>query len=180
MLIYSNHIWYSFPALICDIIYLSWIYVSLSSMMKQLKDRKETYKYAMYYKLSLIILVFVSLFAILTFIVLLSRNGYITWPWELAWAETVSWEILNFAVLAAICYIWRPSPTSKYLSQAIQLPNSDVDIERGIDMEDQYRDDDDGDGDMELGSANFAIDDDDDILEDDVHLNKNNRKVANL
>merc|ERR1712070_98160 len=110
----------------------------------------------------------------LTFIVLLSRNQYITWPWELAWAETVSWEILNFAVLAAICYIWRPSPTSKYLSQAIQLPSSDDDLgdlERDIDMEDRFRDEEDGDkGGLELGSANFTIDDDD-ILEDDVHLN---------
>ena len=142
--------------------------------MKQLKERKETYKYTMYSQLSGTIMAFVTLFAMLTFIVLLSRNQYITWPWELAWAETVSWEILNFAVLAAICYIWRPSPTSKYLSQAIQLPSSDDDLgdlERDIDMEDRFRDEEDGDkGGLELGSANFTIDDDD-ILEDDVHLN---------
>jgi hypothetical protein len=52
---------------------------------------------------------------------------FIQWPWNLLWAETVSWEVLNFAVLAAICWIWRPSPTSKFLSQAKQIPLHDFD-----------------------------------------------------
>jgi hypothetical protein len=47
----------------------------------------------------------------------------------------VSWEVLNFAVLAAICWIWRPSPTSKFLSQAKQLPTFDDAHEDGDGVE---------------------------------------------
>lgn len=50
------------------------------------------------------------------------KNSFIQWPWNLLWAETVSWEVLNFAVLAAVCWIWRPSPTSKFLAQARATP----------------------------------------------------------
>lgn len=77
--------------------------------------------------------------------------SFIQWPWNLLWAETVSWEVLNFAVLAAICWIWRPSPSSKYLSQAKQLPTSD-DREDGIEFS--------------IGSQ-FSIADDDDLGETD-------------
>lgn len=185
----SGRMWWTLPALLCDIVFLSWIYMSLVTMMKLLKEQNETYKLEMYSKLSSTIVFFVTLFGILTVIVLASRIGYvgtclahpprspfkqpnstrpplqlphprlsplhfcrfIEWPWNLLWVETVSWEVLNFAVLAAICWIWRPSPSSKYLSQAKQLPTSD-DREDGIEFS--------------IGSQ-FSITDDDDLAEND-------------
>jgi hypothetical protein len=71
----TNRVWWTFPALLCDIVFLSWIYMSLVTMMKVLKEQNETYKLEMYSKLSSTIVLFVTLFGILTVIVLLSRMG---------------------------------------------------------------------------------------------------------
>lgn len=35
----ASRMWWSFPALLCDIVFLSWIYMSLVTMMKLLKVR---------------------------------------------------------------------------------------------------------------------------------------------
>jgi hypothetical protein len=69
--------WWTLPALLCDIVFLSWIYMSLVTMMKLLKEQNETYKLEMYSKLSSTIVFFVTLFGILTVIVLASRIGYV-------------------------------------------------------------------------------------------------------
>jgi len=42
--------------------------------------------------------------------------------------------VLNFAVLAAICTIWRPSPTSKFLSEAKQLPTTEEGGDDGVEF----------------------------------------------
>jgi len=127
----SNRMLWSFPALLCDIVFLSWIYMSLVTMMKILREQNETYKLELYTRLSSTILLFVTLFGCLTLVVLLSRIGFFVWPWTLLWAETVAWEVLNFAVLAAVCFLWRPSPTSQFLAQAKQLPTSEEGREGG-------------------------------------------------
>jgi len=71
----GSRVWWSFPALFCDIIFLTWIYLSLVTIMKLLKQQNETYKLEMYTKLSSTITHFVTLFAVLTSVVLLSRTG---------------------------------------------------------------------------------------------------------
>jgi len=71
----GDRVWWTFPALICDIIFLAWIYISLVSMMKLLRNQNETYKLEMYSRLSSTIINFVTLFSILTVVVLLSRTG---------------------------------------------------------------------------------------------------------
>jgi hypothetical protein len=121
----TNRLLWSFPALLCDIVFLSWIYMSLVTMMKILREQNETYKLELYSRLSNTILAFVSLFGILTLVVSLSRVGVFTWPWTLLWIETVAWEVLNFAVLTAVCFLWRPTPTSQFLAQAKQLPTTE-------------------------------------------------------
>ena len=43
----NNRMLWSFPALLCDIVFLSWIYMSLVTMMKILREQNETYKLEM-------------------------------------------------------------------------------------------------------------------------------------
>lgn len=161
----SNRMLWSFPALLCDIVFLSWIYMSLVTMMKILREQNETYKLELYTRLSSTILLFVSLFGCLTLVVLLSRIGFFVWPWTLLWAETVAWEVLNFAVLAAVCFLWRPSPTSQFLAQAKQLPTSEGGGEGGrgdeegiefsigsqFSITDEDEDEDEGEGELRPG-----------------------------
>jgi hypothetical protein len=52
----------------------------------------------------------------------MDKDDMIDWPWEFAWAQQVLWEVLNFAVLIAVCAICRPSDNSNLLSYASQLP----------------------------------------------------------
>ena len=167
----SNRMLWSFPALLCDIVFLSWIYMSLVTMMKILREQNETYKLELYTRLSSTILLFVSLFGCLTLVVLLSRIGFFVWPWTLLWAETVAWEVLNFAVLAAVCFLWRPSPTSQFLAQAKQLPTSEGGREGGrgdeegiefsigsqFSITDEDEDEDEGDGDLRAGGRDASF-----------------------
>ena len=48
-----------------------------------------------------------------------------------AWAQQVMWEVLNFAVIAAVCIICCPSDHSRMLSYASQLPTEDPDDDEG-------------------------------------------------
>ena len=73
--------------------------------------------------------IFVALVSVLTVVIFVSRLGAFEWPWELKWAQTVPLEILNFAVIAAVCIIWRPTERSKLLSMHQQLPTGDMDAD---------------------------------------------------
>ena len=70
-----------------------------------------------YTHLSIVIGIFVALVSVLTVVIFVSRLGAFEWPWELKWAQTVPLEILNFAVIAAVCIIWRPTERHKLLVQ---------------------------------------------------------------
>ena len=64
------------------------------------------------------------------------------------------WEVLNFAVIAAVCIICCPSDNSRMLSYASQLPTEDPDDEgmggRGTGLDD---DDDDDEFEYEYGAG---------------------------
>ena len=54
-------------------------------------------------------------------------QGVIAWPWQLKWIQQILWESLNFAILATVCIICRPTENSRLLSYAQQLPTEDPD-----------------------------------------------------
>ena len=113
------------PAMILDVVLLSWIYLALGSTIRILTEFKQSNKLRMFMSLSRVITFFVSLFAIMTAFVVLDKVKILVWPWQWAWLEQVLWEILNFGVLAAICVICKPSDNSLLLSYASQLPTED-------------------------------------------------------
>jgi hypothetical protein len=175
---------YQIPELFMDVLFLSWIYLALSSTMRILTEFQQGYKLNLFRQLATTIAFFVGLFSLATLLILLDKSNIIKWPWQWAWVQQVLWEILNFAVLAAVCIICCPSDNSQRLSYASQLPTDDPD-----DDEDDYKGrhdgsgDDEGDGDYGPGRGfegddedrQIYGDDDDDVDEDDAILQNQNR-----
>jgi len=131
---------WAIPYLLCDILFLSWIYVSIIKTMQDLKLKNQNFKLQMYEKLGTVVTVFVTLFTLLTLAFLVSQMMQLYFPWQLLWVETVSWDVMNFAVLVTVCLVWRPSERSQLLAAAQQLPtneeDADDDMEGEIEMED--------------------------------------------
>jgi hypothetical protein len=69
--------------------------------------------------------VFVVLFALFTVAIVSVQESNSNWLYEWVWVLTVTWEVLNFAVIAAVCTLWRPTRSSGMLSYSKQLPTSE-------------------------------------------------------
>lgn len=159
-------IMWQLPAMVLDVILLSWIYLALGSTIRILAEFKQTIKLKMYTNLARVITIFVGLFTCVTIIMLLDKSGVGTWPWQYQWLQQVLWEILNFGVLVAICIICLPSESSTMLSYASQLPTEDPDSEidqfdddveyaEKLDNESEDEDEDEDDfGDLEMSDYN--------------------------
>jgi len=113
------------PVLFFDLVFLVWIYLALVHTMDTLKETGQSYKLGMYARLSYTIGAFVALVSVLTAVIFASRLGVFEWPWQLYWLQTVSLEILNFAVIAAVSVIWRPTESSRLLVTMQQLSTVD-------------------------------------------------------
>jgi len=118
---------YKIPAMVLDVIFLTWIYLAVNSTIRVLTEFQQSVKLDMYKQLVYIIGVFMGLFVAVTVIFMLDDVGFHFIPWQCAWLEQVLWESLNFAVLAAVCVVCRPTATSQMLSYASQLPTEDPD-----------------------------------------------------
>jgi hypothetical protein len=153
----SEVVFYQTPQMVMDVIFLSWIYLALGSTIRILGEYRQTVKLGMFTNLAKAIGFFVAMFTLVTLLVMADKNGFITWPWQYLWAQNVSWEVLNFMVIATVSIICMPSPTSNMLSYAHQLPQDDPDDDDEIDnMDDSRMDDDDeeeGGGDVELSDV---------------------------
>ena len=79
-------------------------------------------KLGMYSSLATVMGVFVGLVTTVTLTMVAARSGGgFAWPWQLFWAQTVPWEVLNLAVMVAVSVIWRPSVRAKLLVSSVQL-----------------------------------------------------------
>mmetsp|Transcript_19321 Transcript_19321/g.27777 ORF Transcript_19321/g.27777 Transcript_19321/m.27777 type:complete len:508 (-) Transcript_19321:109-1632(-) len=115
------------PSMLIDLLFLMWIYLALTSTIRILTEFQQTHKLDMYNRLFSTIGLFSILFIVVSVLMSLRTTGYVSFPWQWDWLQQVSWEILNFSVLAAVCVICRPSDTSMLLSYAAQLPTEDPD-----------------------------------------------------
>lgn len=121
----GNALAFRAPELFMDVVFLSWIYLAIGSTIRILTEFNQTAKLRMYQQLVSIIGLFAGLFTLATVTFLLDEAGYLSWPWQWAWVQQVLWESLNFAVLAAVCFICKPTENSRLLSYASQLPTED-------------------------------------------------------
>jgi len=153
----TTNAWIDAPQLLFDLIFLVWIYSALCTTTELLRHQNQTYKLQMFQRLNAVIAIFVFIATILTGVYLAGTLGLLSWPWYLDWLQVVSIEILNFAVLAAISIIWRPTDRSKLLIMHDQISTNEYIDD---DDEDLVDDDDDGhrvgDG-IELGTTSNSV-----------------------
>jgi len=122
---------FALPAFLADIIFLTWIYSALMNMMELLKANDESYKLEMYNKLARCISIFVVSFTFLLVVVLAVQAQSYNWLWQWIWLLDVAFEVLNFALLATVCIIWRPTRSSDRLSYSKQLATSEEQADAG-------------------------------------------------
>ena len=127
-------------ALFTDALFLTWIFQALNSTTRVLTEFKQTYKLELYQNITNIIIVFTIVFILFLVLLSLDMNGLLGFPWQMSWVQLVIWEVLNFAVLAAICIVCRPNRNSLLLSYASQLPTSEDDDLADDGMTDQLND----------------------------------------
>jgi hypothetical protein len=114
-------------ALFCDVVFMTWIFSSLSATMNSLAERKQTYKLQLYANLTNIVISFTAVFIVSLVVLSIGVDGLLGTPWQFSWLGLVIWEVLNFSVLVAICIICLPNENSQMLSYASQLPTSEDD-----------------------------------------------------
>jgi hypothetical protein len=118
---------YQLPALVMDILFLTWIYIALSSTVRLLKDLHQTIKLKMYVSLQRCILIFIFLVFALHLGILSITYNVVDIPWKFAWVDNVLWDVFNFCVLVTVCYLCRPSPVFLMRSDREQLSQDDDD-----------------------------------------------------
>lgn len=122
--------YWSFVELVCNLIFVMWIYVSLENITKDLQTQKQTAKLKMYQSLSCALATFIFFFTLLTIVVISSRVGVFQWPIEWEWVQLVVWPVLNVTVSATLSFIWRPTHSSSQYAYSVQLPQNEEDIEQ--------------------------------------------------
>eukprot|EP00981_Chlorochromonas_danica_P010997 scaffold3595_cov235-Ochromonas_danica.AAC.35 len=114
---------------VINAILLSWIYLSASSTIRILSEFQQREKLRMYRSLLIIVLVFILLFMTVTLIFVADDENLIDWPWQLRWLQLAIQELLNFAIVTALCVLFKPTDRSRLLAYTSQLPTEDPDEE---------------------------------------------------
>ena len=119
-----------------DLIFLTWIYLALTSTLRILKEFRQIVKLEMYEKLVQYISIYASMFCIVSLATWISDMGFYSYPWQIEWLPKVLWETLNTVVLLALCTICRPTENSLHLSYSAQIPTHDPDDDEDFDVDD--------------------------------------------
>ncbi|KMT09084.1 hypothetical protein BVRB_6g131920 [Beta vulgaris subsp. vulgaris] len=102
------------PDSFLDAFLILWIFTSLSKTLEQLQVKRSSAKLDIYRKFSNALAV--SVIASVTWIVYelyFKATDPFNERWQSAWIITAFWDILAFAVLCIICYLWAPSQSSQ-------------------------------------------------------------------
>ncbi|GMH24487.1 hypothetical protein Nepgr_026330 [Nepenthes gracilis] len=102
------------PDAFLDAFVILWIFTSLSKTLEQLQAKRSTVKLDIYRKFSnaLGVTVIASV-AWIAYEVYFKATDPFNERWQNAWIITAFWDILAFALLCVICYLWAPSQTSQ-------------------------------------------------------------------
>ncbi|KAK8941868.1 hypothetical protein KSP40_PGU016470 [Platanthera guangdongensis] len=107
------------PDAFLDAFLILWIFTSLSRTLEKLQARRSSMKLEIYRKFTnaLAVCVITSV-AWIAYEVYFKATDPFSERWQSAWIITVFWDILAFALLCVICYLWGPSQSSQRYAYA--------------------------------------------------------------
>lgn len=102
------------PDSFLDAFLILWIFTSLSKTLEQLQAKRISVKLDIYRKFSnaLAVSVIASV-AWIGYEIYFKATDPFNERWQSAWTITAFWDILAFAVLCVICYLWAPSQSAQ-------------------------------------------------------------------
>lgn len=102
------------PNALLDAFLIMWIFTSLSKTLTQLQAKRSSVKLDTYRKFSNALLVTVVLAVVwIGYEVYFKATDPFNERWQSGWIITAFWDILAFALLCVICYLWAPSQSSQ-------------------------------------------------------------------
>ncbi|KAL6531657.1 hypothetical protein OROMI_028020 [Orobanche minor] len=107
-------VFFVIPVAFLDAFLILWIFTSLSKTLEQLQAKRSSIKLDIYRRFSNALAV-----AVITSVLWIGYELYFkaTDPfnerWQSAWIITAFWDLLAFALLCVICYLWAPSHVSQ-------------------------------------------------------------------
>ncbi|XP_030459134.1 uncharacterized protein LOC115679637 [Syzygium oleosum] len=118
------------PDAFLDSFLILWIFNSLSRTLEQLQAKRSSVKLDIYRKFSnaLAVVVFASVAWIGYEFYFKATDPY-NERWRSAWIITAFWDILAFALLCVICYLWAPSQSSQRYAYSDQAGEESDDEE---------------------------------------------------
>ncbi|KAL8234567.1 hypothetical protein R6Q59_020667 [Mikania micrantha] len=100
------------PNALLDAFLIMWIFTSLSKTLTQLQAKRSSVKLDTYRKFSNALLITVILSVVwIGYEVYFKATDPFNERWQSGWIITSFWDILAFALLCVICYLWTPSQT---------------------------------------------------------------------
>ncbi|KAK5842078.1 Transmembrane 87B [Gossypium arboreum] len=155
------------PDAFLDAFLILWIFTSLSKTLEQLQVKRISAKLDLYRKFSnaLAVAVIASV-AWITFEVYFKATDPFNERWQSAWIITAFWDILSFALLCVICYLWAPSQSSQRYAYSEDVKD-EFDVEEAQSL---TRGQSDGDVNLvkqERNNGNASVSDPEDDSEED-------------
>jgi hypothetical protein len=102
------------PDAFLDAFLILWIFTSLSKTLEQLQAKRSSVKLDIYRKFSNALVATVTASVVwIGYEVYFKATDPFNERWQSAWFITAFWDILAFALLCVICYLWAPSQSSQ-------------------------------------------------------------------
>ena len=110
------------PISLLSTVFYFWTFIALTSTMHKLKVEQQSYKLAIFTRLTLIFAVAIQC-TVLVFAVecyyrfAQEKTDY----WEIVWRFEAAWHVVFFVTIAGVILLWRPTARSKSLAFTLEL-----------------------------------------------------------
>lgn len=158
------------PDAFLDAFLILWIFTSLSKTLEQLQAKRSSVKLDIYRKFSNALVVTVTSSVVwIGYEVYFKATDPFNERWQSAWIITAFWDILAFALLCVICYLWAPSQSSQRYAYSEKV-GEESDDEEAMSLTKGKQE---GQGEISLvrqeknGQTDASSDDEDDESEED-------------
>ncbi|XP_050210956.1 uncharacterized protein LOC126661184 [Mercurialis annua] len=110
------------PDAFLDAFLILWIFTSLSRTLEQLQAKRSSVKLDIYRKFSnALAAAVIASVAWIAYEVYFKATDPFNERWQSAWIITAFWDILAYALLCVICYLWAPSQSSQRYAYSEEL-----------------------------------------------------------